>query len=311
MQIVKYNSEYKNDWDAFVRMSKNGTFLFCRNFMEYHSDRFNDFSLMFYDKNNLIALLPGNISGDTLYSHQGLTYGGFILSADSRIESVLELFSSLIEFLNKNKIKSLIYKAVPHIYHSCPAEEDLYALFRYNAILVSRSISSTINLSKRLKYTQLRKRQIKKAISLRLEVQENNSYEKFWDVLEINLLAKHQTKPVHSQKEIIDLGSKFPKEIRLFTVSKDAQTVAGCLIFETQQVAHVQYISANEEGKQLGALDFLFDYLLNEIFTNKKYFDFGTSTEDAGHYLNVGLISQKEGFGARGIIYDTYQININ
>ncbi|GAB6013279.1 GNAT family N-acetyltransferase [Viscerimonas tarda] len=312
MQIIRYTTGHKTVWDAFVRLSKNGTFLFCRDFMEYHSDRFVDYSLMCYDdKNRLIALLPGNISGDTLYSHQGLTYGGFVLPTEAKAEDVLALFSSLTEFLAENGIKKLVYKAVPHIYHHSPSEEDLYALFRHNAVLVSRLISSTIDLNVRLKYAQLRKRQLKKAIAEGLVIKEATGFGDFWNILEDNLLVRHQTKPVHSLTEISYLKSKFPAQIRLFTVLKDEKTIAGCLVFETGQVAHVQYISANEEGKQSGALDLLFDRLLNAVFPGKKYFDFGTSTEDAGRYLNAGLIAQKEGFGGRGVVYDTYLINID
>ena len=43
--------------------------------MEYHSDRFQDFSLIIYnDKGNIMALLPASIDGDTVMSHGGLTF---------------------------------------------------------------------------------------------------------------------------------------------------------------------------------------------------------------------------------------------
>ena len=106
------------------------------------------------------------------------------------------------------------------------------------------------------------------------------------------------------------MKSRFPSEIRLFTACNSNGVVGGCLVFETSRVAHIQYISANEEGRQSGALDLIFDYLINNTFKNKKYFDFGISTENGGDILNTGLISQKEGFGGRGIAYDIYKINI-
>ena len=76
IDVIKYNSNMKAEWDAFVETSKNGTFLFMRNYMEYHSDRFADHSLMFYCNNRLLAVLPANIreSEKTLVSHGGLTY---------------------------------------------------------------------------------------------------------------------------------------------------------------------------------------------------------------------------------------------
>ena len=47
--------------------------------MDYHNDRFKDHSLMVFKDDKLIALLPANIVDFNLRSHQGLTYGGFLL----------------------------------------------------------------------------------------------------------------------------------------------------------------------------------------------------------------------------------------
>ena len=310
IRIEKYTIENKPVWDDFVSSSRNGTFLFFRDYMEYHSDRFEDYSLMFFDKNKLVALLPANISGNVVYSHQGLTYGGLILSCDVKTSEVLELLTKAIELLRENGVSKMIYKSIPHIYHRYPSEDDLYALFRNNATLLSRTISSSIALSDKLGYAELRKRQIKKAEKQNLRVCESDSLAEFWNILEQNLKENHKAVATHSLQEMEYLKKQFPDNIRLFCTLNHNEVVGGCLVFETDNVAHTQYISASASGKENGALDLLFDHLINNIFKNKKYFDFGTSTENNGHFLNQGLISQKEGFGARGIVYDTYQINI-
>lgn len=310
IRIEKYTIENKPVWDDFVSSSRNGTFLFFRDYMEYHSDRFEDYSLMFFDKNKLVALLPANISGNVVYSHQGLTYGGLILSCDVKTSEVLELLTRAIELLRENGVSKMIYKSIPHIYHRYPSEDDLYALFRNNATLLSRTISSSIALSDKLGYAELRKRQIKKAEKQNLRVCESDSLAEFWNILEQNLKENHKAVATHSLQEMEYLKKQFPDNIRLFCTLNHNEVVGGCLVFETDNVAHTQYISASASGKENGALDLLFDHLINNIFKNKKYFDFGTSTENNGHFLNQGLISQKEGFGARGIVYDTYQINI-
>lgn len=310
MQIVRYNNSLKNNWDTFVRTSKNGTFLFYRDFMEYHSDRFDDCSLLFFENDILIALLPANLQGDVLYSHQGLTYGGLLLSPHTKTTQVLDVFDVLLEYLKEKNIIKLVYKVIPHIYHIQPAEEDLYALFRKKAMVTSRAISSTICSDAKLSYSQLRKRKIKQAVKEKVLVTELSEFEGFWSILEENLRTRYKTQPVHSLYEINLLKSRFPSEIRLFCALKDDKILAGCLVFVTDKVAHIQYISASEDGKRIGALDIIFDKLINEVFPDKKYFDFGISTEDGGFYLNEGLISQKEGFGARGVVYDTYQIDI-
>lgn len=309
IEIKKYNSDLKTIWDGGISDSRNGTFLLYRDYMDYHSSQFEDCSLLFFNKHKLIAQLPANISGDTLYSHQGLTYGGLILSDSATAQTVLDIFVCLKEYLSQNKIKSLIYKSIPHIYHKKPAEEDLYALFRNDAKLVSRSISSCILQGNKIKYSELRNRKIKKAGKDNFVIKESSDFKSFWCVLENNLKQKFGVCPVHNISEIEYLKSKFSDQIHLFEISNSNQVLGGCVVFETDQVAHIQYISASDEGKQNNVLDLLFEHLIKNVYEEKTYFDFGTSTENNGLMLNEGLIFQKEGFGARAITYDIYQLN--
>ena len=78
-EIKRYNCD-KNleEWNQFVKNSKQGTFLLDRSYMDYHSDRFTDHSLLVYRQGKLYALLPANERDHTLYSHQGLTYAGLL-----------------------------------------------------------------------------------------------------------------------------------------------------------------------------------------------------------------------------------------
>lgn len=312
MQIVKYKKEYKEIWDTFVDNSKNGTFLLKRDFMEYHSDRFEDCSFLLYEKDKIQAVIPGNIDikERTFYSHQGLTYGGLILSYTISAAKTLFFLGQLLSELKENyNIKQFIYKSIPAIYHKYPAEEDLYALFRYNAKIIERKISSTIKLSSPIPFKQSRKEGISKAKKNKLKVVENNNFVAFWNILNNVLFNKHNAKPVHSIEEITLLKKNFPNEIRLFEVRKENNLLAGCIMFEAQKTTHVQYIAASEDGKKEGGLDFLFDYLINYHYVGFDYFDFGVSVEQGGLILNEGLIFQKEGFGGRGIMYDTYLID--
>ena len=73
---------------------------------------------------------------------------------------------------------------------------------------------------------------------------------------------------------------------------------------------HTQYISANAYGKQNGAIDLLFDHLINHVYTAYPYVDFGKSTVSGSADLNEQLIFQKEGFGARSVCYDTYEYTL-
>lgn len=308
MEIRRYRREDKELWNSFVSKARNATFLFDRNYMDYHADRFDDNSFMFYHKGKLKAVLPANVAGDTLYSHQGLTYGGLLLDKKANVEDVLECFDSLNSWLRENGISKVIYKALPWIYQQYPSQEDLYALtWKCKAQLISRDISSTIVIDNKLKFAESRKSGIRKALSLNIEVGESNDVDGFWHVLEDNLGNRYNAKPVHTASEMKLLMSRFPNNIRLYVAKMNGEIVGGTLIYVTPQVVHTQYISASVEGKKHGTLDLLFDYIINKVYANCRYFDFGKSTEQGGAYLNEPLIFQKEGFGGRGVCYDWYQ----
>lgn len=308
MEIRRYRREDKELWNSFVSKARNATFLFDRNYMDYHADRFDDNSFMFYHKGKLKAVLPANVAGDTLYSHQGLTYGGLLLDKKATVEDVLECFDSLNSWLRENGISKVVYKALPWIYQQYPSQEDLYALtWKCKAQLISRDISSSIVIDNKLKFAESRKSGIRKALSLNIEVGESNDVDGFWHVLEDNLGNRYNAKPVHTASEMKLLMSRFPNNIKLYVAKMNGEIVGGTLIYVTPQVVHTQYISASVEGKKHGALDLLFDYIINKVYANFRYFDFGKSTEQGGAYLNEPLIFQKEGFGGRGVCYDWYQ----
>lgn len=311
MIISKYTSEHKNIWNEFVKNSKNSHFFFHRDYMEYHSDRFEDFSLLVFDESEkLIAILPANIKENILYSHQGLTFGGFLVDDKMKTETMLEIFETFKEFLKEQKIEKIVYKCIPYIYHDKPSEEDRYALFRNDAKLIRRDVTSTIDLSEQVRYSKGRKWTINKAKKEELELFESSDYEAFWELLTGVLESNHEAKPVHSLDEMKKLASLFPKNIKLYLSKKDEYIISGALIFENQKIVHTQYLANSEEGREIGALDLLIDYLIKDIYKNKKYFDFGISNEDAGRFLNIGLISQKEGFGARAVAHDFYELEI-
>ena len=310
-EIERYTADQKAIWNQFVLNSKNGTFLFDRNYMDYHSDRFEDHSLMIYRKGKLYSLLPANKMGSVLYSHQGLTYGGVIMSDKVTVADSVEMFRVINACLKESGFEKVIYKPIPFIFHQHPAQEDLYALFRTsNAKIIGRNISSTIIQSDKMKFIESRKSGIRKALSNGITVRQSNDLSAFWEILDTNLKNKYGVAPVHTLSELQLLQSRFPQNIKLYLAYKDDIALGGSLLYVTKQVVHTQYISANIEGKELGVLDLLFDYLINHEYTNYPYFDFGQSTENMGSVLNESLIFQKEGFGGRGLCYDIYEYEL-
>lgn len=310
IRVVQYQAEHKRLWDEFVAQAKNGVFLFRRAYMEYHSDRFTDRSLLFFADEKLVALLPANITDHTLVSHGGLTFGGIISDTRMKTPRMLEIFDALKAHLKDAGMERLIYKAIPHIYHLLPAEEDLYALFRHNASLIRRDVSSTIDLKQKLSFSKGRKYEIKQAQKQDLEVKQSTDYQSLMAIEEHVLSTKYDLKPVHTAAELELLAGKFPDSIKLFMAYRRDEALAGVVIYESSMVAHAQYIAANDEGKKSGALDLVLSYLINEYYATKKYFDFGISTENDGRDLNIGLIENKQSFGARAVVYDFYELDL-
>ena len=308
--VRKYKSTDYSTWNEFVANAKNATFLFHRDFMEYHSDRFQDFSLLIFDENqNLKAILPANRLEDVVYSHQGLTYGGLILNEKTKLQEVIEITFNLLHFLNENGISTLNLKQLPSFYAKFPSEEMEYLSFIINAKLVRRDSLSVLDLRTHYKFSKDRKQAINRGVKNELIVKEESSFELFWnEILIPNLKQKHQAKPVHTIDEISFLKSRFPNNIRQFNVYKEDKIVAGTTIFESENVAHSQYISGNSNKNELGSLDFLHNYLISNVFKEKDFFDFGISNENQGKNINQGLLSWKEGFGSRTIVQNFYEI---
>jgi hypothetical protein len=308
--VRKYNSSDYSLWNEFVAHAKNATFLFHRDFMEYHKDRFEDFSLLIFDeKQQLKAILPANKVEDKLFSHQGLTYGGLVLNQKSKLHEVIEITYNLLRFLSENHIFILHLKIIPSIYNVFPSDEIEYLCFILQAKLERRDSLSVIDLKADFNFSTDRKQAINRGYKNNLSIKEEANFEAFWNKILIpNLAKKHGAKPVHSIDEITFLKSKFPNNIRQFNVYKEDKIVAGTTIFISKNVAHSQYISGNSAKNELGSLDFLHDYLIKKVFHEKKYFDFGISNENNGENINEGLSYWKESFGARTIIHNFYEI---
>lgn len=309
--IERYRDEYKKIWDDFVSQAKNTTFMFYRDYMEYHGDRFEDFSLLIRDeKGNLVALLPAHRDGDTLASHRGLSYSGFLTGFAMNIEKYLQMFEETILFFKDAGFQKFFYKTIPDIYHQVPAEEDLYALFLADARLVRCDLFSTIRRHERIRYQKMRVRGIKKARQAGLEVRLSDDYQGFWLLLCEVLQSRHGVTPVHSLEEMEGLHRRFPQNIKLYCCYENGEMLGGSVIYESKQVAHCQYQAAGARGKVLGALDLIYQYLLEEVYWEKPYFDFGNSNEEQGRKLNTGLCRQKEGFGARAVAHQYYELDL-
>ena len=309
-RVEKYTKENRLAWDTFISEAKNATFLFARGFMEYHSDRFTDYSLLVYKDDLLYAVLPANIVGDKLYSHKGLTYGSLVLSKSAKLLYTFEAFKALLAFLNAKAISTLELRNIPTFYNTMPSDELSYFLFKANATLIKRDALMVIDTSTKIKFQKNRREGINKAKRNGLTIAVDDNFEGFWnEILIPNLQKKHGVAPVHSLEEIQMLAAKFPDHIKQVNVYKDNVIVAGTTLFLTKTTIHPQYVSGNSDKNAFGSLDLAYDYIINHFDSSKRYFDFNISSEENGTALNSGLIFWKESCGARTYVADNYLID--
>lgn len=313
IKIERYTCDHNEMWDDAVRNSRNGTFIHLRGYMDYHSDRFSDFSLLALKDDKILAVLPACLEGDVLYTHRGLTFGSWLVPLRHfDVTTMLEVWRQASSFLRDNGVAHIIYKPVPHIYHRYPCEEDLYAIFRAGGQLIESNISTVIDLDEVLPLDRGNRRNVNFALRNRVEVAESHDWKAYWLVLDSLLMEKYGRHPVHSLEEITMLQSRFPENIKLMVATAGGDLLAGVVVYYSgMEVAHCQYIASTERGRQLKALTLLFDHLIRETSQQGlRYFDFGTSNENGGLYLNEGLVQQKCRLGGRGIVYNTYKIDL-
>nr|CAD6596189.1 GNAT family N-acetyltransferase [Rhizobium sp. Khangiran2] len=309
-QIFRYSPEHASEWNDLVATASNGLFLFNRGFMDYHNDRFQDASLMVRRKGKLVGVFPANQSDRTLYSHQGLTYGGWILNSAITTSMTFDIFQEFVSYLsNQALFERLIYKCIPNIYCRHEAEADRYALFSLGAKLIRRDIASVKKLSFTLPRDKGRRNNILKSQRAGLQFYSSTDFATFHQIL-TRVLLRHGARPTHNLAELELLASRFPANIKLCGAFKNDQMLAGSILFDYGHVVHTQYLASSEKGKECGALDGLIDWIEQQHAPTHQYLGFGISTESDGKILNRGLSDHKDGHGGRGIAHDFYELMI-
>lgn len=309
--VKSYRSSQKQLWNNFVAHAKNATFLFNRNFMDYHSDRFTDASLLVFKNEEVIALLPANKVEDEVFSHQGLSYGGLIVNEKTRFEDIVEALSAVLNFLENKGVTFLHVKELPLIYHKHLNQEIDFLYTVLKAEVVKNESYYVIENLDNYQPNRNRKRAVKLANDNSITVKQNGDLPYFWEhILSKNLFDKFGVNPVHTIDEIQLLMSRFPDEIQFFSAESNTKMHAGVVMFISDQVAHFQYSSGDDMRAETGSLDVLFHNII-EQFKDRKYVSFGASSTDKTFKIDKGLAYWKESFGAKLIPQRTYKIKVS
>lgn len=308
LRVRHYCAADRQLWDAFVRSSRNGVFLFERGYMDYHADRYADASLIVEDDGEWTALLPAHHNGDAWMSHGGLTFGGLVMHPRSGASDVLAAFDALLPALRERGARTLSYKPVPHLYHRQPSEDDVYALHRLGARTTRVELSTTIDLARRPPLAKGRRHALSKARRAGIEVRRSDDYAAFWALLERVLDERHGVAPTHTDAEMQRLADTCGR-IELHGAYARDELLAGAVVYRYDGVAHTQYLAASPAGREVGALDAVVASLIGRACDEgDRWFNFGTSTSEQGRHLNASLAAQKEMFGGRSTVLQTLEL---
>jgi len=298
-------------WDAFVRASRNGVFLFERAYMDYHADRFADASLVVEDERGaIVALLPAHLEGDAVVSHGGLSFGGLVLAERSGVQQAIDALDAIIVALRGSGAARLVYRPVPHLYHRLPSEDDLYALHRRGARTVRVDLSTTIDLERRPAMAKGRRHALAKARRAGVVVRDPGDLAGLWSLLGAVLGQRHGVRPTHRLEEIAALMARFPRIVCCTAHAPQGELLAGAVLYRYEGLLHTQYLATADAGRACGALDAVIEYAIAQHGRGCRWLNFGVSTTDEGRVLNRGLAAQKEMFGGRSTVVQTLELAI-
>jgi Acetyltransferase (GNAT) domain len=314
--VLSYQPMHAQAWEDLVGRSCNGTFLHTRRFLSYHGDRFLDRSVVLQDRaGRVTGVFPAAVSPacpEMIVSHPGLTYGGLVHDGSVRGASMIAALRGIAGHYRQLGYERLRYKAVPYVYHSAPADDDLYALFRLEGRRYRSDLSAAIDLSHRgrLRKDRLRCRRTAEAAG----VSTDESWDDivgFWRILEANLARRHNTAPVHSLGEMQRLHDLFPDEIVLIVATVGKVLAGGAVLFAAGPVLHLQYTATTEQGRAACVTDPVMERAIDLARRRgHRFLAFGVSTPHEGRCLDEGLYEFKISFGAGGVVHDHYELDL-
>jgi len=312
IEIQKYSLKFKELWDSFIDKADNGFFFFKRNYMEYHADRFYDYSLIVFIDNEIKALFPCNLNGDIIYSHQGLSYGGVLHEVDADIYILNSIHKAIISYFNNLGIKHINISPIPSLYSK--TKNDFYEQILKEEptnILVQKPISTIDH--ELVKLPTRRKLRIPKTHEDNYCFEIVDDMNMVWPMIEQCYLSQHGFNPVHSQSEIAYLKNCFPEKILINTIKENvpnAPILAALITLDDKRIVKFQYIGYTEIARKANVIDYLYYKTINKSISENKNVDMGHSIDINSNQINNKILFAKRRHGAVEITATTYSIDL-
>ncbi len=315
MEIHKYTEKDHRLWETFVETANNGTIFHTLRFLSYHpAHRFKNHHLIIKEQNNIVALMPAIEEQQTVISHKGASYGGFVLEPSLGIHQTYLVVAHTVEHLKGLGFKKIVLTQPPLVYLANPNQYLDFALIKNGFHYRKREITAVIPLDvgePLLTFHADARRSTKKAIREGVVVKISQDYKSYYEILKNNLGMRHNVLPTHTLDELLTLKDLFPEKIMLFAAYLKEKMLGGMVIFVTnERVILAFYISHDEKYQSYRPVNLLFYEVIkwgrDQGF---NYLDLGTFTLNMNP--NWGLGRFKENFNARGFLRDTYEIDLH
>jgi len=321
LSIEKFSNKDDEKWDNFImNNSINGTLLHSRKFLNYHKNKFSDYSLLIKKCASIVAVVPAcevvEENKRIFYSHKGSTFGGIVInSVYNNISHIDSVISILEQYLNEQGFDKVILKNTSEIF--CNDNTSLldYFYFKYGYSSYNE-LSLYIDFKKydsiiENNFSASKRRDLKYSLKYNLQfkiLKTDDEVNDFYKLLVLSL-TNHNTKPVHSLEELLDFkNSRLSDIVEFYGVYYKDNLIAGSMVFNfNNTVFHTQYLASDSVYSKYYPMNFLNYNLIREAYLNSfRFFSFGISTEKQGEILNTSLAQFKEGFGAMSSINRTY-----
>lgn len=319
MEIIKYTEDWKDKWDRFVLESNNGTMFHLQKFFDYHiPGKFVFNHLIFLEKNEIVALLPGAMVGNKFESPIGASYGS-IVTKDVKFTMALEIVSTLLRYAKVNGIDEIELTAPPVVYENHPNQNLDFAMlwlgFKYELHYISSAIKLDPETDIMSRFSPTTRRNVRKSLKddgIRVEI--NEKYDEFYPIL-LDNKSRHNVKPTHSLEDLLRLKELLPDNLKLFMVYWKDKPIGGSLMFFVNRTCSLCFYNM-----------LLYDYEYLKPIQRIMYEVVKYSTDNGYGYLDIGvsqdtsaenpmtpsmsLIEFKEKFDAKTVMRNTLHIKL-
>jgi len=322
-EILNFDNISEEYQDLIFKENKQ-TIFSTKLFLSYHLDKFNTEFLIYKKNNKELLLLPFVRDNDSLSSHPGASYGGFVELKNIKDSEFEKIFNELNVFIKNNNINEVNIRYSPDIFLS-KNNFDFNDYIKSKSVLNYEQEETYIELSGRdfenLNKTGFRKGHVsdiskfKNTINFSIKkLEKENEVSSYYSLLENNT-SKYGVKPTHSKDDLYKLINLLPNHIEIFGLFSDSGLlISGITIFVlNQKTVAAFYSNFNHDlGNQArGGLKYLYWELLKKYkHEGYKFFTFGVDVKP-GEPENKNLRYFKDGFGSNQDIRSNYTLTIS